>query len=289
MDKSSKIINFYRKNKYMVLLIIMILCVLLAIFSDNTTENINNNTSNTINATNDTYNDINNIIHNSTNKNDNNTNEDNNNNNIDINNIPPYSGNAYVILNNNIPKFEEKDFTTEPFEYYSDFDEYGRCRVAFANICKEIMPKDDEERGDIRYDPTGWIGNQHEYPHLINTRWLYNRCHLIAWQLSNENNNEKNLITGTAYMNQAMRKWETDVDKYIEDNKEKDYHVLYRVTPIFEGNNLVASGVHIEAWSVEERKGKNSICFNIYIYNVQPGIEINYATGENYEKLLLTD
>lgn len=250
MDKSDK------KNKVIILLITIVICALFLIFSDNIT-----NTNNDIN---------------------NNTSMDSN---ININNIPPYSGNAYIELNDNIPEFKEEDFTTDVFENYSDLDKYERCGVAFANICKEIMPKEDEERGDITHKPTGWV--QNEYPYLVNTRYLYNRCHLIGWQLGAENNNKKNLITGTAYLNQTMRKWEDDVAEYINNNEKKNYHVLYRVTPIFEGNNLLASGVHMEAMSVEERQ--KGIYFNIYIYNVQPNIAIDYETGENYEKLLLTE
>lgn len=196
---------------------------------------------------------------------------------FDLNNIPPYSGNAYIELNGNIPKFEESDYTTDVFEKYSKLDEYNRCGVAFANICSDTMPT--EKRGTISYEPTGWV--QNDYPNLINTTQLYNRCHLIAWQLSAENNNKENLMTGTAYLNQAMIKWEDLVAEYIKENKEKNYHVLYRVTPIFEGNNLLASGVNIEAMSVEERM--NGIYFNIYIYNVQPKIYIDYSTGYNYE------
>lgn len=126
-------------------------------------------------------------------------------------------------------------------------------RFAFANICKDIMPKENEKRGKISYNPTGWI--QHEYPYIINTRQLYNRCHLIAWQLSAENNRKENLMTGTAYLNQAMIKWENDIANYIKDNEienKKYYHVLYRVTAIFEGENKLASGVHMEDMSVED-------------------------------------
>lgn len=258
MKKSNK------DKKIFIILVIIMICVLLLIFNSNTTEN-------------EVYNNFNNITNS-------NTNVDNNII-IDINNIPPYSGNAYIKLNNNIPEFKEEDFTTIAFENYSDLDKYGRCGVAFANICKEIMPEEREERGNITHKPTGWV--QNEYPYLINTKYLYNRCHLIAWQLGAENNNKKNLITGTAYLNQAMKKWENDVAEYINNNEEKNYHVLYRVTPIFEGNNLLASGVHMEAMSVEERQ--RGIYFNLYIYNVQPNIAIDYTTGENYEKLLLTE
>lgn len=140
-----------------------------------------------------------------------------------------------------------------PFENYSELDKHKRCGVAFANICKDIMPKENEKRGKISYNPTGWI--QHEYPYIINTRQLYNRCHLISWQLSAENNRKENLMTGTAYLNQAMIKWENDIANYIKDNEienKKYYHVLYRVTAIFEGENKLASGVHMEDMSVED-------------------------------------
>ena len=262
MRKKSKRNNIYLKA--ITLFIIIVACTLLSILDEN-------------NAQNETYNNFGNIANTENGAVDSIK--------FDMNNIPPYNGNAYVVLNSNIPEFEEKDFTLEPFENYSDLDEHGRCGVAFANICKEIMPKENEERGQISYKPTGWV--QNKYSHLINTGYLYNRCHLIAWQLGNENNNEKNLITGTAYMNQAMIEWENKVADYIRENEKNNYHVLYRVTPIFEGDNLLASGVHMEAMSVEERQ--NGICFNIYVYNVQPNIAINYATGENYEKLLLSE
>ncbi|MCI8621924.1 MAG: hypothetical protein HFJ50_09845 [Clostridia bacterium] len=241
-------------------------------------------------ADNETYNNTN--IYNITNTNTIDRNVINNNDKglITLNNIPPYNGNAYIELNNNMPEFEEKDFTTVPFEDYSDLDKYKRCGVAFANVCKEIMPKEGEKRKSISHikNLSGWV--QKEYPNIIGTKNLYNRCHLIGWQLSNENANIRNLMTGTAYLNQAMIKWENDIATYIKDNErenKKYYHVLYRVTPIFEGENKLASGVHMEAMSVEERE--KGIYFNIYIYNVQPNIEIDYSTGESYEKLLLNE
>ena len=271
MNKNDEKNSLYKKN--IIFLVTIAFCILLAICSntfysnENTNNKTTNNTDNIIN-TNVTYN-----------------NGTNNNNIIDLNNIPPYTGNAYIELNNNIPEFEENDFTTQSFENYSDFDEYGRCRVAFANVCKDIMPKENEKRGKISYKPTGWV--QNEYPYIINTKQLYNRCHLIAWQLSAENNRKENLMTGTAYLNQAMIDWENKVANYIKENEEKNYHVLYRATPIFEGENKLASGLQLEAMSVEERE--KGIYFNLYFYNVQPNIEIDYTTGENYEKLLLTE
>ena len=203
-----------------------------------------------------------------------------NNNEIDnyynsINEMPEYSGQIYVKINNNMPYFNENDYTTEAFENYSILDEKGRCGVAFANICKEIMPPDGDKRGDISsVKPTGW--EQEKY----NGEYLYNRCHLIGYQLSDEDANELNLITGTRYFNvEGMLPFENKVANYIKSNEKN--HVLYRVTPIFEGDNLLASGVEIEAYSVEDN-GKG-ICFNVYVYNVQPGITIDYKTGESWE------
>lgn len=193
---------------------------------------------------------------------------------FDLASIPEYSDNAYVVLNNNVPDFDESDYTTESFEEYSELDNLGRCGVAFANICKETMPKEDDERESISsVKPSGWV--QKKY----NGEYLYNRCHLIGYQLTNENANKQNLITGTVYLNiEGMLPFENEIAQYIEDNP--DNHVLYRVTPIFDGDNLVASGVQLEAFSVED-KGKG-ICFNIYCYNVEPGIIIDYKTGESY-------
>lgn len=192
---------------------------------------------------------------------------------ISIDEIPEYSDEAYIEINNNIPNFKESDYTTEAFENYSELDDYGRCEVAYANICKEIMPQKGEKRGDIsNVKPTGW--KQKKY----NGEYLYNRCHLIGYQLSDENDNELNLITGTRYFNvTGMLPFENKVAEYIKENENN--HVLYRVTPVFEGENLLASGVEIEAYSVEDN-GKG-ICFNVYVYNIQPGITINYLTGES--------
>ena len=196
--------------------------------------------------------------------------------NYDISSIPPYTNEPYVILNNNIPHFEEADFTTTCFENYSDLDSLGRCGTAFANLGKETMPAEGQKRGSIsKIRPTGWQTQKYSKD-LVDGEHLYNRCHLIAYSLSAENANAKNLITGTRYFNtEGMLPFETLVMNYLRANKTK--HVLYRVTPVFEGNNLVASGVQIEAESIEDN-GK-SICFNIYAYNVQPGIVIDYATG----------
>ena len=169
-----------------------------------------------------------------------------------ISEIPEYNGQIYVELNNNIPYFEEKEYTTESFERYSNLDNLGRCGVAFANICKEIMPKDGEERGDIsQIKPTGWEQNKYD------GEYLYNRCHLIGYQLSAENANELNLITGTRYFNvSGMLPFENKVAEYINENNQ-NVHVLYRVTPVFKENNLLASGVEIEAYSVEDKGKRN--------------------------------
>lgn len=193
---------------------------------------------------------------------------------ISIEGIPEYKDEIYVIINNNIPYFEEKDYTTECFEIYSQLDELGRCGVAYANICKDIMPtKERENISDV--EPTGW--KQEKY----DGEYLYNRCHLIGHQLAGEDANKLNLITGTRYFNvSGMLPFENQIDDYIEENE--DNHVLYRVTPIFEGNNLVASGVLMEAYSVEDNG--EGVCFNVYVYNVQPGINIDYATGKSWKE-----
>ena len=198
---------------------------------------------------------------------------------FDLSNIPEYSSSPYTEINNNTPYFKDEDYTTNSFEKYREWDELGRSGVAFANVCKETMPKEGEERGDIGSvrDLSGWV--QKRYDNLIKDKYLYNRCHLIGWQLSAENANKKNLITGTRYLNtEGMLPFENKVAEYIDKNESN--HVLYRVTPVFKGNNLLASGVEMEAWSVED-KGQG-ICFNVYCYNVQPGIAIDYATGESH-------
>lgn len=196
---------------------------------------------------------------------------------FDLNSIPAYSGNPYVNINNNKPNFTESDYTTKTFENYSELDSLGRCGVAYANICKSIMPAEGEKRQSIsNVKPSGW--KKTKYEGLVEGNYLYNRCHLIGYQLAGENANEKNLITGTRYFNvTGMLPFEDMVDNYIEKNPKN--HVLYRVTPIYEKNNLVANGVQMEAFSVED-KGKG-VCFNVYVYNVQPGVIIDYATGES--------
>ncbi len=197
--------------------------------------------------------------------------------NISLKNIPEYFGEPYIEINNNKPYFKEYEYTKKAFEKYSELDELGRCGVAFANICKEIMPTSRRESiTDVK--PSGFKNKS--YPGMIEGDYIYNRCHLIAHKLSGENANNKNLITGTRYLNvSGMLPFEDKVAEYMY--KHKSNHVLYRVTPIFEGDNLVASGVEMEAYSVED-KGEG-ICFNIYAYNVQPGININYANGNSYK------
>ena len=193
---------------------------------------------------------------------------------ISIEDIPEYSGQVYVTINNNMPYFEESEYTTEAFEEYSELDNLGRCGVAYANICKEILPT--EERGDISdVKPTGWVQAKYE------GEYLYNRCHLIGHQLAGEDANELNLITGTRYFNvSGMLPFENQVAEYIEKNI--DNHVLYRVTPVFEGDNLLATGVEIEAYSVEDNG--LGVCFNVFVYNVQPGINIDYKTGKSFQE-----
>ena len=198
---------------------------------------------------------------------------------ISLENIPEYSGSPYVEVNNNIPNFSEEDYTTKAFEKYSELDILKRCGVAYANICKEIMPAKGEERGKIgTVKPSGW--KNVKYAGLVDGNYLYNRCHLIGWQLAAENANAKNLITGTRYLNvEGMLPFENKVADYLHKKSTKNNHVLYRVTPIFKGSNLVASGVQMEAYSIED-KGKG-VSFNIYVYNVQPGVVIDYKTGES--------
>lgn len=189
--------------------------------------------------------------------------------------VPEYSGDPYVEINDNQPEFEDYELTTEAFEEYSELDELGRCGTAEACVGEETMPT--EERGNISsVKPTGWKNK--DYDNVDGGR-LYNRCHLIGFQLTGENANEKNLITGTRYMNtEGMLPFENMVADYVH---ETDNHVLYRVTPIFDGDDLVASGVQMEAESVEDDGA--GVCFNVYVYNVQPQITINYATGDNWE------
>lgn len=191
----------------------------------------------------------------------------------DISKIPPYSGDPYIIIDDNIPNFTEEDYIKNSFETYSELDSLGRCGVAYANIGKELMPT--EERGSIgMIKPSGWQTVKYD---IVEGKYLYNRCHLIGYQLTGENANSKNLITCTRYMNTVgMLEFENKVATYI---KETGNHVLYRVTPIFDSDNLLALGVEMEAYSVEDQG--EGIKFHVFVYNVQKGIEINYQNGES--------
>lgn len=191
----------------------------------------------------------------------------------DLQSIPEYNNQDYVILNNNEPEFSLEEKNSGPFEKYSDLDELGRCGAAFANISYDMMPT--KERGSIgMIKPSGWHTVKYD---IVNGKYLYNRCHLIGYQLTGENANEKNLITCTRQMNtEGMLDFENKVAEYI---KETQNHVLYKATPVFESNNLLAKGVQLEAYSIEDNG--EGIKFNVFIYNVQDGININYATGES--------
>lgn len=193
---------------------------------------------------------------------------------FDMADVPAYSGEAYTAVNNNEPYFTDDELTTEAFEAYSDLDSLGRCGVAYANVCLETMPT--EKRGSIsEVKPTGWHSVKYDN---VDGKSLYNRCHLIGYQLTAENANKQNLITGTRYLNvDGMLPFENMVADYV---KETNNHVLYRVTPIFTGDNLVADGVLMEGYSVEDEG--DGICFCVYAYNVQPGITIDYATGDSW-------
>lgn len=191
-----------------------------------------------------------------------------------LSDVPAYSGKAYISVNGNVPYFTAAELTTTSFETYSDLDTLGRCGVTYACIGQDLMPT--KERGSIgMVKPTGW--HTVRYDDLVDGKYLYNRCHLIGYQLTGENANTQNLITGTRYLNiEGMLPFENMVADYIQ---ETDNHVLYRVTPIFEGNNLLANGVLMEGYSVEDKGAGVSYC--VFAYNVQPGIEIDYDTGES--------
>ena len=193
---------------------------------------------------------------------------------VSVLDVPEFSGEPYVVLNGNEPDFTDEEKTTESYEHYSDLDSLGRCGVAEANIGQDLMPT--EKRGAIgQVKPTGWHTVKYDQ---VEGKYLYNRCHLIAYCLTAENANKKNLITGTRYLNnEGMLPYETKTAQYIDKTKN---HVLYRVTPVFKGSDLVASGVLMEAYSVEDQ-GKG-ISFCVYCYNVQPGVAIDYATGDSH-------
>ena len=193
---------------------------------------------------------------------------------FDYDAIPEYSGNEYATVNNNTPFFTEEEKVTYAYAMYGELDDFGRCTVAMAALNKSLMPSEDREDISSVY-PTGW--KQATYD-CISGKYLYNRSHLIGFQLTGENALETNLITGTRYLNEAMIPFENMVAAYL---KETNNHVMYRATPIFIGDNLLASGVLLEAYSVEDEG--DGICFNVFLYNVQPGVTLNYATGASYE------
>lgn len=188
-----------------------------------------------------------------------------------LENLPAYSGSPYVELNGNQPDFDESQFNTDSYEFYTDLDQLGRCGACYANIGQDLMPTED--RGSISsVHPSGWKQAQYD---CVEGKNLYNRCHLIGFQLTGENANYHNLITGTRYLNvNGMLPFEDQVADYI---RETGHHVLYRVTPDFHDSELVARGVEMEAASVED----DTIRFHVYCYNVQPGVTIDYATGES--------
>lgn len=192
---------------------------------------------------------------------------------IDLSNIPEYNGEPYIAVNGNVPFFEDTEVTATSFEEYSDLDNLGRCGVAMASVGQDIMPT--EERGSIgQIKPAGWHTVKYD---CVDGKYLYNRCHLLGYQLTGENANERNLITGTRYLNvDGMLPFENMVADYV---METGNHVMYRVTPIYTGNNLVADGVLMEGYSVEDQG--EGITFCVYVYNVQPGVRIDYATGDS--------
>lgn len=195
--------------------------------------------------------------------------------------VPAFSEDAFVAINDNVPYFEEKEYTTSSFEYYSRLDFLGRCRYAYACVGQDLMPTEDRE-SISSVKPSGWQSASYDF---ILGKSLYNRCHLIGFQLTGENANERNLITGTRYLNvEGMLPFENMIADYV---KETGNHVLYRVTPIFNGNDLVAMGVLMEGYSVEDNGA--GICFNVYAYNEQPGVVIDHATGDNKAAELSAD
>ena len=194
---------------------------------------------------------------------------------VTVDDVPAYSGEPYVEVNDNQPEFTEEELTTVSYEDYSELDELGRCQTAEACIGQDLMPTEARE-SISSVKPTGWRNKSYD---TVDGGYVYNRCHLIGFQLTGENANEKNLITGTRYLNvTGMLKFEDQVADYVN---ETNHHVLYRVTPVFEGDDLVASGVQMQAESVED--DGVGISFNVYVYNVQPYVVIDYKTGENWE------
>jgi len=193
---------------------------------------------------------------------------------VSVEDVPAYTDSPYAVLAGNKPAFSQEDLTTQGYEYFSPLDTLERCGYTMACVGPEMMPT--EKRESISHvKPSGWVQAQYD---IVDGKSLYNRCHLIGFQLTGENDNERNLITGTRYMNtEGMLPFENMVADYV---KETGNHVLYRVTPIYKGQELVARGVQMEAYSVED--GGEGICFHVYIYNVQPGVGIDYATGESW-------
>ena len=248
--------NYISKQTEKIISTLIILILIIASWVINKQENNTENQQNETNITAEQAQTAENTVSNTT---------------YNLSNIPEYTDKIYIEINNNISYFEKSEHTTKAFENYSQLDSLKRCGVAYANICKEIMPT--EKRGDIsNVKPTGWKQTKYD------GKFLYNRCHLIGYQLAGENANELNLITGTNYFNvEGMLPFENKVAEYIDKNNNN--HVLYRVTPDFKGDNKVASGVEMEAYSVEDNG--QGVQFNVYIYNVQPGITINYQTGES--------
>ena len=193
---------------------------------------------------------------------------------VSLQEVPAFSGEPYVVIGDGLPLFDQEDITAVSYEFYSELDSLGRCGYTMACIGKDLMPTDDRE-SISQVKPTGWKQKQYDF---VDGKSLYNRCHLIGFQLTGENANERNLITGTRYMNvDGMLPFENMVADYIW---ETGNHVLYRVTPIFQGDELVARGVQMEAYSVED--SGEGICFHVYVYNNQPGVTIDYATGHNW-------
>lgn len=191
-----------------------------------------------------------------------------------VKNVPGFSGQPFVVINDNQPEFSDEDLTTKAYEYYSELDTYGRCGYTMACIGKELMPTEDRE-SISSVKPSGWVQAQYD---IVDGKNLYNRCHLIGFQLTGENANERNLITGTRYLNiEGMLPFENMIADYI---KETANHVIYRVTPVYDGTDLVAKGVQLEAKSVEDQGA--GICFHVYAYNNQPGVVIDYATGNSW-------
>ncbi len=190
---------------------------------------------------------------------------------LNLKDIPKFKNKPYVVINGNEPAFKKSEITKKDFEYYSPLDSLGRCSTATASVGKKLMPT--EKRGEIgSVKPSGWQTVKYDF---VDGKYLYNRCHLIGYQLSGENANRQNLITGTRYMNvDGMLPFENMVADYV---KETNNHVMYRVTPVFSGNELVARGVQMEAFSVEDNG--DGVCFNVFCYNAQPGVTIDYATG----------